>query len=143
MKKILATCTILFLSITSFAERSRVISTDEYLFALTLFPREFPAQYEITITDGTSPANGAYYVRPTIAGVIGAGYIRMNMGNLYDNCLADKGIFAHELTHAWQIKHYGVPWYSKEFVVNQVFCATIEKKSPYKYTCDQNKKLSD
>ena len=143
MKKLLTITIILFCNITVFAERSRVISTDEYLFALSLFPREFPAQYEITITDGTSPTNGAYYVRPTVGGVIGAGYIRMNMGNLYDNCLSDKGIFAHELTHAWQIKHFGLPWYSKEFVVNQVVCATIVGKSPYKYTCDQNKKLSD
>mgnify|MGYP001180909741 CR=1 FL=1 len=143
MKKIVVISAILLCNSIAFAERSRVISTDEYLFALSLFPREFPAQYEITITDGTSPTNGAYYVRPSIGGVIGAGYIRMNMGNLYDNCLADKSIFAHELTHAWQIQHYGLPWYIKEFVANQVYCATLIKRSPYNYTCDQNKKLSD
>jgi Tectonin domain len=141
----------------SFAEQARTISTEEYLFALSLFPREFPAQYEITITDGTSPANGAYYVRPTIGGIIGAGYIRMNMGNLYQNCLANRAIFAHELTHAWQIKHYGLPWYAKEFVGNHVLCnikTVIANKTKgtqwewikeggYAYTCDVNKKLDD
>ncbi len=157
MKKISTTITILLFVATSFAEKARAITTEEYLFALSLFPREFPTQYEITITDGTSPVNGAYYVRPTIGGIIGAGYIRMNMGNLYENCLTNKAIFAHELTHAWQIKHYGLPWYAKEFVGNHIFCnikTAIANKTKgtkyewikeggYAYTCDVNKKLDD
>ncbi|MBP6430360.1 MAG: hypothetical protein KA319_01160 [Ferruginibacter sp.] len=157
MKKITTTIVLILFMVNIFAERARTITTEEYLFALSLFPREFPTQYEITITDGTSPANGAYYVRPTVGGLIGAGYIRMNMGNLYENCLANKVIFAHELTHAWQIKHYGLPWYAKEFVGNHIFCnikTAIAKKAKgtqfewikeggYAYTCDVNKKLDD
>ncbi len=160
MKKIIATIAVIFLMANIYAERARVITTEEYLFALSLFPREFPTQYEITITDGVSPTNGAYYVRPTIGAVIGAGYIRMNMGNLYDDCLTNKTIFAHELTHAWQIKHYGLPWYSKEFVANHVYCNIknkvavgvknlpviknkINETQVYNYTCDINKKLDD
>ncbi len=160
MKKITSTIVLILFMVNIFAERARTITTEEYLFALTLFPREFPTQYEITITDGTSPTNGAYYVRPTIGGVIGAGYIRMNMGNLYENCLINKAIFAHELTHAWQIKHYGLPWYTKEFVVNHVYCSIknkvaiggkslpvikdkIKESDVYDYTCDSKKKLDD
>jgi hypothetical protein len=160
MKKITLTIVLLIIMANCFSERARTITTEEYLFALSLFPREFPTQYEITITDGVSPTNGAYYVRPTIGGVIGVGYIRMNMGNLYENCLANKAIFAHELTHAWQIKHYGLPWYSKAFVVNHVYCnlknnlADAVKNTPvlkdkikesavYGYTCDITKKLDD
>ncbi len=160
MKKIITTIVLIFFTISIFAERARTITTEEYLFALSLFPREFPTQYEITITDGTSPTNGAYFVRPTIGGVIGAGYIRMNMGNLYENCLTNKAIFAHELTHAWQIKHYGLPWYSKEFVANHVYCNIkntiaggvksipiikdkIKATDVYGYICDIKKKLDD
>lgn len=157
MKKISTTITMLLFVATSFAEKARAITTEEYLFALSLFPREFPTQFEITITDEVSPANGAYYVRPTVGGIIGAGYIRMNVGNLYENCLANRVIFAHELTHAWQIKHYGLPWYIKEFAGNHIFCnikTAIANKTKgtqyewikeggYAYTCDVNKKLDD
>jgi hypothetical protein len=146
MKKIFFIAVLFCIQINIKAERKRTISTDEYYFALSLFPREFAAQYEITITDETSPANGAYYVRPTVGKVIGGGYIRMNMGNLYENCLATefaKQTFAHELTHVWQIKHFGLVWYNNQFIKNQFICATIKGKSPYKYDCDLSKNLSN
>ncbi len=145
-KTIIALLTILNCLLAT--ARERVISTDEYLFALSIFPREFPPQYDITITDGVSPTNGAYYVRPTVGAVVGKGSIIMNMGDLYDNCLASKGIFAHELTHVWQVRHFGIPWYLKEFIDNQVYCRakdfiTNSDSNPYKYNCSQDKKLED
>lgn len=112
--------------------KKRVISTQEYQFALSLFPREFPEQYQITITNLVS--NGAYFVRPAIDGGI-----LLNIGKLFDDCLQNKAIFAHELTHVWQIRHFGIPWYIKEFIQNHVFCST----SPYPYTCVESKKLGD
>lgn len=118
--------------------KKRKISVDEYHFALSLFPREFPTRDEITITDDTSPANGAYFVRPTVGGLVGEGYIHMNMGKYFDDCLQDKALFAHELTHVWQIRHFGVAWYTKEFLANHVFCT-----GAYEVTCVENKNLGD
>lgn len=117
------------------ADKERRISTAEYQFALALFEREFPPRDEITITNGTG-FGGRPYVRPTIDGEI-----KVNIGNYYDNPLGTtngKELLAHELTHAWQIEHYGLIWYGKQAVVNQVISG-----DPYAYTCDPKKKLSD
>jgi hypothetical protein len=113
----------------------RTISAAEYHFALSVFQREFPPRDEITITNFTG-LKGAYYVRPTIDG-----HIRINMGNLYDQLLANdanKAMFVHELTHAWQIEHYGLVWYGHQAFDNQVLPG-----NPYPYDCDERKTLSD
>lgn len=119
--------------------RKRKISVEEYHFALSLFPREFPTRDEITITDGVSPANGAYYVRPTVGGLIGEGNIQMHMGQYFDDCLKNKSLFAHELTHVWQIRHFGVDWYLKEFAANHIFCSG----DSYSVNCSENEKLGN
>jgi Tectonin domain len=121
------------------AGKKRKITVDEYHFALSLFPRDFPMRDEITITDDVSPANGAYFVRPTIGALVGEGNIQMNMGGFYDDCLKNKALFAHELTHVWQIRHFGVPWYTKEFLENHVFCIG----DGYAVTCVATKKFGD
>lgn len=117
--------------------KQRDISVEEYQFALTLFPRSFPAQEDIKITDGTSPFNGAYYVIPAAID----GDIHMNMGNLFENCLANKAIFAHELTHTWQIWEFGKVWYLGQFLENHAnkFCS----KDPYQYVCVDSKNLKE
>jgi hypothetical protein len=112
--------------------RRRTISTEEYQFALSLFEREFPRQYDIIITDNVG-YGGRPYVRPTIDGEI-----LVNLGRNYDNPLASKKLFAHELTHVWQIKHYGLTWYGKQAVRNQVVSG-----APYSYVCDPKKGLND
>lgn len=117
-------------------ERKRKMTVDEYHFALKLFPREFPERDEITITDEVSPANGAFYVRPTVGKVVGEGYIRMNMGKLYEDCLKNPEVFAHELTHVWQLEHYSIAWYTKEFLNNHVFC-----DNAYMTNCSQSRTL--
>jgi len=119
--------------------RKRKISVEEYHFALSLFPREFPTRDEITITDGVSPANGAYYVRPTVGSLIGEGNIQMHMGQYFDDCLKDKSLFAHELTHVWQIRHFGVDWYLKEFAANHIFCSG----DSYSVNCSEKEKLGN
>ncbi|MBK9995202.1 MAG: hypothetical protein IPP01_14780 [Saprospiraceae bacterium] len=119
--------------------RKRKITVEEYHFALSLFPREFPERDEITITDDVSPTNNAPFVRPTVGGLIGEGSILMNMGNHYEDCLANKNLFAHELTHVWQIRHFSIAWYLKEFVGNHIFC----QGDPYTVNCSENIKLGD
>lgn len=64
------------------------------------------------------------------------------MGNLFGKCLdtiTNKALFAHELTHAWQIEHYGLIWYGIEAVNNQL----IHSDSSYNYVCDLSKTLGD
>jgi Tectonin domain len=116
-------------------DKRRGISTAEYQFALALFEREFPPRDILTITNETG-FNGRPYVRPTIDG-----HIRINFGSHYDDVLgtaANRELFAHELTHAWQLEHFGKVWYGKQAVVNQVISG-----DSYDYTCDPDKKLSD
>jgi hypothetical protein len=117
----------------------RTISTDEYQFALSIFEREFPPRDIITITDETGLGDRPY-VRPTVDG-----HIRINIGSLYDKCLdsdTNKALFAHELTHAWQIEHYGLAWYGKEALGNQVIDPILNNDS-YNYQCDPSKTLGD
>lgn len=102
---------------------------------MSIFEREFPPRDEITITDGTG-LGGRPYVRPTIDG-----HIRIYMGALYDKCLdsdSNKAAFAHELTHAWQIEHYGLLWYGAQAIDNQVL-----SDDAYSYVCDATKTLGD
>lgn len=116
-------------------EKTRQITTEEYQFALSIFQREFPPRDEIFISNQTGLHN-SYYVRPTING-----NIRMYMGNLFDTLLSNKtnqSVFAHELTHAWQIEHYGLLWYGKEAFVNQVI-----DPSSYDYVCSLSKTIGD
>ena len=116
-------------------EKTRQISTAEYQFALSIFQREFPPRDEIFISNQTGFEDRAY-VRPTING-----NIRMYMGNYFDHLLLNKNnkaFFAHELTHAWQIEHYGLVWYGKEALVNQVI-----DPSSYDYTCSLSKTIGD
>ena len=116
-------------------DKSRQISTTEYQFALSLFEREFPPRDQITIHNGTG-LNGAFYVRPTAYG-----NIRIYMGKLFDQLLnnsSNKALFAHELTHAWQIEHYGLVWYGAQAFDNQVLPG-----NPYPYNCDVAKTLGD
>lgn len=113
----------------------RQINTEEYQFALSIFQREFPPRDEIYISNQTGLQN-RQYVRPTIHG-----NIRMYMGNLFDKCLDNinnKALFAHELTHAWQIEHYGLIWYGKEALENQVI-----DPSSYDYVCNLSKTIGD
>lgn len=112
-------------------DKRRRITTDEYQFALTIFEREFPPRDIITITNETG-FGGRPYVRPTVDG-----HIRINLGAAYDNPLGNKNLFVHELTHAWQIEHYGLVWYGKQAVANQVIAG-----DPYNYVCDASKTLS-
>ena len=119
--------------------KRRTISTEEYQFALSIFEREFPPRDIITITDDTGLGDRPY-VRPTING-----HIRINMGSLYDKCLdsdSNKARFAHELTHAWQIEHYGLIWYGKEALGNQVIDPLLNNDA-YSYTCDPSKTIGD
>ncbi|HEV7780269.1 MAG TPA: tectonin domain-containing protein [Chitinophagaceae bacterium] len=113
----------------------RDINTAEYQFALSIFEREFPPKDMITITNGTG-FGGRPYVRPSINGGV-----QMNIGNIAGNPLAtpaSRELFAHELTHAWQIEHYGLLWYGKQAVRNQVIDG-----EPYDYKCDPAKTLGD
>jgi hypothetical protein len=117
--------------------KRRTISTEEYQFALSIFEREFPPRDIITITDETGLGDRPY-VRPTVDG-----HIRINMGSLYDKCLdsdANKARFAHELTHAWQIEHYGLVWYGEQALGNQVIDPLLNN-NPYDYKCDPSKTL--
>lgn len=117
----------------------RTISTDEYQFALSIFEREFPPRDTITVTDETG-MDDRPYVRPTVDGGI-----RINLGSLYDKCLDsddNKSVFAHELTHAWQIEHYGLVWYGKEALGNQVIDPLLNNDA-YSYVCDPSKTLGD
>lgn len=117
------------------SENTRQISTEEYQFALSIFQREFPPRDEIYISNQTGLQN-RNYVRPTIDG-----NIRMYMGNLFDSLLSNltnKSLFAHELTHAWQIEHYGLLWYGKEALLNQVI-----DTSSYDYVCSVAKTIGD
>jgi Tectonin domain len=113
----------------------REITTAEYQFALSIFEREFPPKDMITITNSTGLGNRPY-VRPSINGGV-----QMNLGSIYSNPLAtdsSRGAFAHELTHAWQIEHYGLAWYGKEALNNQVI-----HDGNYEYVCDAKKTLGD
>ena len=117
------------------AEKTRRITTEEYQFALSIFQREFPPRDEIFISNQTG-LHDSYYVRPTING-----NIRMYMGNLFDTLLLNKttrSVFAHELTHAWQIEHYGLLWYGKEAFNNQVI-----HSDAYDYVCKLSKTIGD
>lgn len=79
-------------------------------------------------------------MRPTING-----NIRMYMGGLFDRCLDskhNKSLFAHELTHAWQIEHYGLVWYGLQALENQV-TDPLQGTSPYEYTCKLSKTVGD
>lgn len=119
----------------STAERTRQISTEEYQFALSIFQREFPPRDEIFISNQTGLQNRPY-VRPTING-----NIRMYLGNLFDSLLlnkTNKALFAHELTHAWQIEHYGLLWYGKEALNNQLI-----HPDSYDYVCKLSKTIGD
>ena len=120
---------------TSAGERTRQITTEEYQFALSIFQREFPPRDEIFISNQTG-LNNSYYVRPTING-----NIRMYMSNLFDSLLLNKSnraLFAHELTHVWQLEHYGLPWYIKEALKNQTRPSTS-----YDYVCKLSKTIGD
>lgn len=124
---------------SSVAEKIRQITTDEYQFALSIFQREFPPRDQIFISNQTGLGDRPY-VRPTIHG-----NIRMYMGPLFDKCLdnnRNKSLFAHELTHAWQIEHYGLLWYGKQALENQVIDPLLDQ-SAYEYTCNANKTLGD
>lgn len=113
----------------------RQINTEEYQFALSIFQREFPPRDEIFISNQTG-LNDRQYVRPTIHG-----NIRIYMGNLFDKCLDNinnKALFAHELTHAWQIEHYGLSWYGIEALDNQII-----DPSSYDYVCSMSKTIGD
>ena len=117
----------------------RQISTAEYNFALSIFQREFPPRDEIWISNQTGLENRPY-VRPTING-----NIRMYLGNLFNKCLdnqTNKSLFAHELTHAWQIEHYGLLWYGAQAAINQVI-DPITGNSAYEYICKVSKTLGD
>lgn len=116
-----------------FSERD--ISTAEYQFALSIFEREFPPKDMITITNGTG-FGGRPYVRPSINGGV-----QMNLGDIAGNPLATQAsreLFAHELTHAWQLEHYGYDWYLSQAIRNQVIDG-----APYDYVCDAAKTLGD
>src|SRR5690606_18424348 len=54
----------------------------------------------------------------------------------------NKSIFAHELTHAWQIEHYGLLWFGAQAFKCQVF-DPIVGENPYDYVCNENKTLGD
>ncbi|MBC7938074.1 MAG: hypothetical protein H7Y86_22215, partial [Rhizobacter sp.] len=116
-----------------FSERN--ITTAEYQFALALFEREFPPKDMITVANGTG-FNNRPYVRPSINGGV-----QMNLGAIYSNPLATQSsreLFAHELTHAWQVEHYGYAWYIKQAIGNQVVDG-----APYDYVCNAAKTLGD
>ncbi len=120
-------------NITFFSERD--INTAEYQFALSIFEREFPPKDMITITNGTG-FGGRPYVRPSINGGV-----QMNLGSIHSNPLAtpeSRELFAHELTHAWQLEHYGKIWFLSQAVTNQVVDG-----APYAYVCDAAKTLGD
>lgn len=126
-------------SAASTPELIRQISTDEYQFALSIFQREFPSRDEIYVSNQTG-LQGRMYVRPTIHG-----NIRMYMGALFNKCLDNtnnKSIFAHELTHAWQIEHYGLLWYGSQAFNNQVLDPLLGESS-YNYACKPSKTLGD
>ena len=113
----------------------RGITTAEYQFALSIFEREFPPKDMITLTNGAGFSNRPY-VRPSINGGV-----QMNIGNIYSDPLAtdaSKQLFAHELTHAWQLEHYGLLWYGRQALGNQVVDG-----APYDYVCDVAKTLGD
>lgn len=121
------------------AEQIRQITTEEYHFALSIFQREFPPRDEIYISNQTG-LGGRPYVRPTIHG-----NIRIHMGDLFGKCLdstKNKSLFAHELTYAWQIEHYGLVWYGLQAFDNQVI-DPITGKSSYDYTCNITKTIGD
>ena len=121
------------------AEMIRQITADEYHFALSIFQREFPPRDEIYISNQTGLGNRPC-VRPTIHG-----NIRMYMGGLFNRCLdnnTNKSLFAHELTHAWQIEHYGLMWYGLQALGNQVVDPVLGTTA-YDYTCKVSKTIGD
>jgi hypothetical protein len=124
---------------TSTAEAIRQITADEYHFALSIFQREFPPRDEIYISN-QSGLGGRPYVRPTIHG-----NIRIHMGALFNKCLDNKhnkSVFAHELTHVWQIEHYGLIWYGLQAFDNQIIDPGLGT-SAYDYTCKVSKTIGD
>ena len=120
-------------------EQIRQITADEYHFALSIFQREFPPRDEIYVSNQTGLDNRAF-VRPTIHG-----NIRMYLGRLFNKCLVNtdnKSHFAHELTHAWQIEHYGLIWYGLQALANQVI-DPLTGTIAYDYTCKVSKTIGD
>lgn len=118
---------------------TRRITTEEYQFALSIFQREFPPKDKIFISDGAG-LGGRPFVRPTTKG-----NIRMHLGEYAAKTLGspmDKALFAHELTHAWQIEHYGLLWYGAQALDNQVVDPVLGH-SAYAYVCDPAKTLGD
>jgi hypothetical protein len=78
--------------------RERQISDAEYDWANnTIFGGRLPARERIVITD-TSGAEGRAFVYPRFDGAI-----TVNLGADYDDPLLKPGLFAHELTHTWQL----------------------------------------
>ena len=111
--------------------KKRRISTEEYHFALKLFPRKFPKQGDVYITDGDCLGNPC--VVPD-----GKGNLLVKMKEYYENPLSVPSLFAHELTHVWQYEHFGLTWYTNEFLKNHVFCTN----DPYKLNCNEERKLA-
>src|SRR5690606_38410674 len=118
--------------------KTRRITAEEYHFALSIFQREFPPRDEIFITDD-SIDDDRPYVWPTITG-----NIRINMGSRYKTCLSKKNkpVFAHELTHAWQLEHYSllsnVASATENFINERVL-----NGNNYTYTCNERKTIGD
>lgn len=129
--------------------QKRKISDAEYAFAKTIFKKDFPDKEKITVTNLVSPFSGTPYVRPTTGKLLGGGYIRMNMGKYFENPLKDnnsKTTFAHELTHVWQIEHFGLLKYISEFLDNHLISPLLNddaNSDAYDYICDEWAKLSD
>lgn len=115
---------------------TRTISAKEYNFALQVFQREFPEQNRITIVNDDGLDNRAY-VRPTVDGEI-----KMFIKEIYKNPLLNVNscrLFLHELTHVWQIEHFGLLWSLKQAFDTKV----LSGDEAYDYTCDISKTLAD
>lgn len=84
--------------VASLGSRERQISDTEYDWANgTVFGGRLPQRERIVTTD-TAGGGGRAFVYPRFDG-----RITVNLGADYDDPLANEGLFAHELTHAWQL----------------------------------------
>lgn len=114
---------------------SRQMTPEEYQFALSIFERDFPVRDDIELCDGTG-IDGRQFVRPT---VIGDPY-KMYLGEWYQNPLAEREWFAHELTHVWQLHHFPVTWYGWHALTDHVIG---DDSASYMFTLEDGKNFGD
>lgn len=114
---------------------SRELTPEEYHFALSIWERDFPVRDDIELTDGAG-LDDREFVRPTLTG----DPYKMYLGDFYDAPLAVPSLFAHELTHVWQLHHFPVTWYGWHALTDHVLG---DDAGSYRYQLEPGKNFGD